>query len=351
MSRTNEAEPVILSIGIAQEFSKKASNERDYDQIRAIWQEVQENPEIVGDETDYHNYSVVLSRLDDYLTAYEIVKRGLQQFPYDTDLLADAINYGSKCSKYAEAQGHLATLIGRPFSSWTWRAFQFTIDFFKGAWSWQKDEKTMQEWLNTALRIAERYQKYCPSDERSYLSEYDILQSLAKLAMDEENYDEADRLMNEALRKLADIAKTGKYAAVRCSLRYADEMFQQQNYQEVIVTCDRALQYGQTTTAARLEYLIYLSALSREALLYTMEDWRTNTEEIETIYREYLAALTDIEDDYLRNIRRRVSILAARTGIDPPDALQKKLNSNDGGNIDPDMLRAFLQRVAEAHEN
>ncbi|MBQ7681255.1 MAG: hypothetical protein IJT31_03460 [Oscillibacter sp.] len=104
MRTENEDNLIILSIGNAHQMAQEASDNGDYARIRAIWQKVQEAPEMVGDENDYHNYAVVMSRLDDYLAAYEIVKRGLQQFPYNTDLLADAINYGSKCNKYHEAR-------------------------------------------------------------------------------------------------------------------------------------------------------------------------------------------------------------------------------------------------------
>ena len=341
MRKENDDELIILSIGTAHQMAQEASDNSDYARLRAIWQKVVEDPEMVGDENDYHNYSVVLSRLDDYLTAYEIVNRGLQQFPYNTDLLADAINYGSKCHKYAEAQAHLATLNTRPYSSWTWRAFQFAIDFLQEAWNWRENKDEVEAGLNVALNIARRYQRYCPSDERSFLAEYEVLQNLAKVAMDKEQYDEAEEKQAAALKVLQDTIATGKYAAVQCSLRYADEMFRQQNYEEVIKTCDRALQYGQSTATARLGYFMYLSAQAREVLLYRQPNWRTNAEEVETIYREYLAAFADTGNDYIVNIRRRVQILSARSGIPPIDELKEKLKPNI-----PSELLHFLQSQA-----
>ena len=329
----------VLSINHAHIMAQNASDKKDYARMREIWLKVRDNLDIIGDCNDYHNYSVVMSGADDYLTAYEIVVRGMTQFPYNTDLLADAIYYGSNCNKYVECQKYVEILSNRPFSSWTWRAFQFLIDYFLDARNWQKDENTIIDGLNTALTIAGRYQVYCPSDERSYLAEYDIRQELAKVSMDQEDYEESEKQMQDALTVLKNAIQNGKYAAVQCSLRYADEMFRQQQYQEVIKTCDKALQYGQSTATARLGYFMYLSAQSREVLLYkSKRDWWTNKAEINCIYSEYLAAISDTGSDYIRNIKRRVNILAARSGIEPPQALMNSFNG-------PEDISALIKKL------
>lgn len=341
----NEQEVVILSIGSAHELSQAASDERDYARIRRIWQVVKEDPELVGDANDYHNYSVVLSRLDDYLTAYHIVERGLQQFPYNTDLLADAIYYGSNCKKYTEAKNHLDTLTKRPNSSWTWRAFQFSIDYLRGSWDWEENPSDVERSLNFALTLADKYRKYYPSDERSYLSEYRIRMDLAKAAMDRDQYEESKQYEDDALKGLRETINKGEYAAVQCCLRYADDMFQKQDFDEVVRVCERALQFGQVTATARLGYFMYLSAQSREAILYKKDEWRKDTQEVETIYREYLASLADTDSDYTRNIKRRVDILSARSGVPVLDSLQRKLDASSD-NVNLDQLLEMLREAA-----
>ncbi|MBQ7681256.1 MAG: hypothetical protein IJT31_03465 [Oscillibacter sp.] len=164
--------------------------------------------------------------------------------------------------------------------------------------------------------------------------------------MDSENDEESKKKQAEALEVLKDTINNGKYAAVQCSLRYADEMFRQQEYEEVIRTCDRALQYGQATATARLGYFMYLSAQSREVLLYKKENWRESADEVETIYREYLAAFADAGTDYIVNIRRRVQILAARSGVKPIPELEAKLNPRANlSNIPPELFQQLLQRA------
>lgn len=315
----------ILSVGVAHKLAQRASDREDYETMRAIWDAVASDPNIIGDSNDYHNFAVVVSRDDDYLTAYQIVTRGLQQFPYNTDLLADAIYYGSNCKKYAECEEHVKTLLDRPRASWTWRAFTFLIDYFKNCWDWEANPKTVEQGLNIALNVAKEFQKYLPSEERSYLAEYELRKNLAKIAMDKGDEDGAEEYEQEAIDLLKKTINSGKYSAVQCSLRYADEMFAQQSYKEVIEICDKALQFGEETASARLGYFMYLSAQSREILLYQSGDWR-NEGEVQKVYSEYTAALADTSDSYRRNIVKRVKILAARSGFPVPDSLYQYLN-------------------------
>ena len=345
MNKMNDKEVVILSIGSAHDLSQAAGEARDYARIRRIWQLVKDDPELVGDADDYHNYSVVISRLDDYLTAYQIVERGLQQYPYNTDLLADAIYYGSNCKKYTEAKNYLGVLVKRPNSSWTWRAFQFTIDFLTGSRDWEEEPSEVENSLKFALTLAEKYRKYYPSDERSYLSEYEIRMDLAKAAMDENQDEKSRQYEMEALEGLRRTIDKGEYAAVQCCLRYADEMFRKQKFDEVIKVCERALQFGQANATARLGYFMYLSAQSREARLYQQNEWWKDTQEVETIYREYLASLADTGSDFTRNIKRRVEILSARSGVPVLDSLQKKLDATTPDQSTYNQLLEMLQGV------
>ena len=89
---------------------------------------------------------------------------------------------------------------------------------------------------------------------------------------------------------------------------------------------------------------MYLSAQAREVLLYRQPNWRTNAEEVETIYREYLAAFADTGNDYIVNIRRRVQILSARSGIPPIDELKEKLKPT----IPNELLQLLQSQAADS---
>lgn len=310
----------ILSIGVAHTLAQRAAFAEDYASMREIWETVKNDPSLVGDTNDYHNYSVVVSKVDDYLTAYEIVKRGLGQFPYNTDLLADAIYYGSNCNKFSECEEHLRTLLTRPRASWTWRAFSFIIDYLKDRWDWEDEKGKIVAGLSTALKVSKDYQRFLPSEERGYLAEYELHQSLAKVALEDNDIDTSKKHRDLALQILKDTIDDGEYAAVQCSLKYVDALFSQQQFEEVISVCDKALQFGQPSASARLGYFMYLSAQSREILLYKKGE-PYDEDEVKLIYKEYIAALADTGTSYKQNIDRRVKILSARSGVKIPDTL------------------------------
>ena len=146
--------------------------------------------------------------------------------------------------------------------------------------------------------------------------------------MDEENIEEYKSKTDRAQKLLKDTIEKGEYAAVQCCLRYADLLFQQQKYADVISVCNKALQFGQETSTARLGYFMYLSAQSREVLLYRSGNFE-NENEIKKIYSEYTAAFADTGESYQRNIKKRVRILAARTGIPYSDVLAKYIDVRD----------------------
>lgn len=327
----------ILSIGVAQKMAQRASARNDYSKMKEIWLCVANDPSVIGDANDYHNYSVVMSREDDYLAAYEIVARGLKQFPYNTDLLADAIYYGSNCQKYSECEEHVNVLLSRPYSSWTWRAFSFLIDYFKNRWDWVTDVKSVEDGLEIALEVAKSYQKYLPSEERSYVAEYEVHQSLAKIAIDNDDIDGAVRHREDALALLENTINNGEYSAVQCAMRYADALFEQRKYEKVIEICKKALEFGEETASAKLGHFMYLSAQSNEILLYQNNSWRDESK-VNEVYSEYIAALADTNESYERNIQTRVKILAARSGVKAPEEIM----ASDSTKIDLNEIKDLL---------
>lgn len=312
----------ILSIGVAHEMAQTASEEQDYQLMRDIWDAIDADPSIIGDRNDYHNLAVVYSRDDDYLTAYKVTVRGLQQFPFNTDLLADAIYYGSNCQKYEECRKHMTVLLQRPRASWTWRAFSFLIDYLKDCWDWEKNVDTIEGLLDNALSISREYQKYIPNQERGYVAEYEVLINMSKLAIEKGDEKKAQKLKKESLELLKNVIYSGKIAAVQCALRYIDIMFESQKFQDVIDIANQALRFGQATPTVRLGYFMYLSAQAREMLLYEEENWQSKTDTINYIYAEYFAATSsNVDKMYRNNIKNRVSILVARSSVPAPQGL------------------------------
>lgn len=312
----SEQSVMVTSIGVAYRLCENANPM----QIKQIWSEVQRNPVIYGEADEYHNYAVAVSRVDDNYTAFQICEMGLVQYPYNTDLIADSIYYGSMCNQYDTCEARVKTLLERPMSTWTWRAFSFLISYLRDRSNWIEDTELIASGITIALDIAQKYQQYYPNEERSYMAEYETRLLLSKIAKDEANFQLAAEHEEAALNLLKNTINNGKYSAVSCSLKYADVMFEQQAYDEVIQTCKRALEFGEDVSSVRLGYFMYLSAQAKEIQLYQTDDL-SNTEKIQEIYGEYTAALAEISSNYRKNIAVRAKILEARSGVTAPQAI------------------------------
>lgn len=93
ISENQEEHTVVLSIGHAHMLAQAATIMRDYSELQSIAESVLTNANIFGNAAEYHNLSSEYARADDYYNAFMVVQKGLRQYPYDVDLLADAIRF------------------------------------------------------------------------------------------------------------------------------------------------------------------------------------------------------------------------------------------------------------------
>lgn len=340
---TSVASPVtLLSIGQAHE---EVQSTRDVSQIRIIGEAVIQDDALTGGSDDYHNLSVEFSKRDDYSTAFLIVKKGLKQYPYNIDLLSDAIYYGSKCGKYAECDQYASTLQSRPYGLWNWRAFTFLIDYYVDKTDWLETDEKILNSLTQAVNLAQKYQEILPTQEKGYLAEYKvrkIREQMAKCQMHDslekpEKKEAASTVASKECNLAEDALKraleSNEFSAVQCCLKYADIKFEAQDYQETIKICERALTFAESQPSARISYFMYLSALSKDALIH-QEGVFGDAARVSDAFSDYAAAYsTVVSKTYQNNIKTRVRILSAKSGIpcpvlrDQEDELLSRLSS------------------------
>lgn len=320
-STPEQVVPTILSIGSAHELVQKAMSKGDFDTARRVGQITLSNSDILGDCADYHNLATAFSRADDYLTAFLLVEKGLGQFPYNITLLADAVYYGSNCNEYEKCEQYIATLKKRPLGLWNWRAFTFLIDYYMGKSDWVEDTQTLFAFTDEALELALSYQQVLPTEEKAYMAESKVRSLRERYYLATLDHDKAQtehELCDAALLKAIN-AKT--FPAVQCCLRYADRLFEQQRYEEVIGICERALQYGEDQPSARLGYFLYLSAQAKDALIH-QEKAYADTARIQSAFDDYEAAYRSMDNlTYQNNIETRAIILSTKSGVALPKAL------------------------------
>ena len=95
-----------------------------------IFDEWDENHiEFEGSNAEFHNFVSTIVELGYYDRACEVLKEGINQYPNDTDLLADYLAFGKMCNKITECDKYYNILDSIPDKKKTWRAFSFSIDY------------------------------------------------------------------------------------------------------------------------------------------------------------------------------------------------------------------------------
>lgn len=325
MSKNETQRAKIFSVDQAQSYLDNI--QIDNEDLLRICDSIINSESIYGSSSDYHNLAVSVARKGFYLQAFTVVQKGLKLYPYNIDLLADAVYYGSSAGKFSECEEYAKILLSRPLALWNWRAYTFMIDYYMDKTDWLTTNDEILASLASALALSQKAQNILATEERGYLAEYKVHEVLERwyreLSSDCTGDKHADYLKqaeqehamaNEILLKAID---NNHIAAVQCCLRYADLQFETQNYQETIRICEKAFCYGESQPSAKMGYFLYLAALSMDVLIH-QDNAFDDTERVNNCYRMYHEANKTLDADravYRSNINLRVSELEARTGI------------------------------------
>ena len=322
----NNSDITILSVGDAHRLIPEViRGDNDRFLLKKVSDVVVSDSSIIGDNADYHNLAATYAKLDDYLSAFNIVVKGLKQFPYDVDLLADAVKYGSKSGHIEECKKYLSILLSRPFVYWNWRTFTFVIDFYLLSITWENPD-TIEKTLHEALKIAREYQKLTSSEERGFVAE-------AEIYLASSDVDGAIKVLKKAIYDSAGML------APQCCIKYADILAERGDFEKVIEVCRKGLLFtAQDQPTARTGYFCYLSALAKDALIH-QDDAFFDEKRILDTYIDYKTAYKLLKHThrYTENIIDRTEILSAKSGI------QFEIE----GNIDGEKLGKLVEMLSK----
>ena len=326
----------ILSVGHANQVVQLIKKSGDNIALLSVADQVIKEDRIRGDANDYHNLAVVFTRdFDDYISGYNIVNKGLQYYPNNVDLLADAIYYGSSAGKYGECEKHREQLEKLPLPLWNWRAYSFLIDYFlqKTAWTDSPTDAEMLELTEKALKYAKIEQIALTGDteiERGYLAEhkirvvreryYRLLSRVGDRQGDKDLTAKAKEESTKAEEILYTAINNNTFVATACCLKLADILFDRKKYEETIEICNIALKSPQSQPSAKIGYFLYLIAMSEDAILYEKE-LLGDESFVRICYRDYVGAFrcNSGRFAYLENIKNRLAVLEAKTGFPAPE--------------------------------
>jgi len=197
------------------------------------------------DADDYHNKSCDYARMNRYRAAAKLVEKGHMRYPRNVDLIADAINYRTKCGDTAKAKEHYRTLcelISR--DHWNWRAFTFSFDFLI-----LDAEKNEQE----CRSLIADYKRVLPFEEKAYMAESELEEALG-------NHQRSMDVLREAVDSLN---------APQCALHLADKQKDRGMLEEVVKTGLYGISASSDVQPSiNSPYLLMLWTMAQDALLW-----------------------------------------------------------------------------------
>lgn len=265
----------------------------------------------IGDAEDYYNYSILFAKINDYDAACEIIERGLLRTPKNVDLLALYVEYAPDNSdeqRFDKCQKHFSLLMSISRERWTWRAYDFSIDYLCKLI--EQDGQNEQEIRKLINDLLAQYKTAFPLDERAYYAEYKYLNNF-----------------NETLEKQIDtLSKTLEIQAhsARCALRLAEIRFDRKEYSEAIeLLCKASKDAVDMKANIDVANIFLLRFFAKATRLLEQSDGgktlksNTNKEEVLDTYRDFnLAKKLGTTNSRIRLANKHIKILEEYSGIE-----------------------------------
>ena len=274
---------------------------------------------IAGDADRFHNATVALTRIGFFDYAYALAEVGYKRYPMNTDLLGDLLCYGMQCRGLKDLEIWYTALerINKRF--WTWRAYQFSFDYWMERLPEAKDEE-LHQWEETIEHIFSSFQdnfrflKDKSDCEKAFMMKYEYYASKGE-----------DSLAETALKE-ATINDNTKNKCPQCALKLADRFFEMGNYTESLKYSNLAVSIKEDQPSISLGYTNYIRAMSME---YIMRNDNSIAHNIATVYNAYYAAILylheeDGRDRLITSIKKQVKMLEREFGIESNISFEDK---------------------------
>lgn len=227
---------------------------------RYVEKVITKTSDLRGDENDYHNLAAECARHSLYAMACEICEAGLVFFPQNIDLLSDWIQYGTATGNIdAAVIEPLNRLLAIDKTHWSWRAFDFTVDYYIAAGMFEEAEN-----------LADDFVLYCPYEERAYYCQAEVYQ---KRYAKEEGIHKTIIALQTAMDK--------NLNCPLCANKLADVLSDCGRLDEALVAANRAIQeLAQEQPSVNYGYVIYRRALILDRMAYKAQADRLDAHDI-----------------------------------------------------------------------
>lgn len=303
--RRSTADLDIASVKEAREFVERHmdAGEGNY-RTRVVDYITDLENHVTGEPHHYHNLINGFFVIGDYYNAQRLSAYALTIYPYNIDLLANAIRSASGCCDESVTDKYLAEAEKIDKKYWNWRLFLFSIEAYRLKMSKCPVGK-MEANYKKALNLTKEYQKYIPADERGYNQEAEIL----LLANDVAG---AREILAKAITQ--GYEKNGKLyrlVAPQCCVTLLDSILEDTvDYEEIVAVSKAGIQFtAQEQPSSEMGYFVYRWALALDAKQISIG--YVDPQGIQNAMRMYQCAYElNRGRSYARTIEKRYKILA-----------------------------------------
>ena len=298
------------------------------DELNAVGDYLENNDvakSIAGNGDEFHNATVRLTRSGFYDYAYALAKVGHNRYPRNTDLLGDLLCYGLHCKPLDELHQWYDKLekINKRF--WTWRAYQFSFDYWMERLSYAESDEELHTWetiiedLFNSFKRNFQYLRDKSDCEKAYMMEFKYYISKG----------DEKRALNALEEATKNIQTANKCA--QCALKLAERYFETGNYEKSYTYANIAVSIKEDQASISLGYAYYILAMSLE---WKERKNRSIAANLKQVYSAYYAAYMHLDSDrmnLLDSVKKQVKQLefeyAQPSGIEF-SSLDKEKNDN-----------------------
>ncbi len=283
----------------------------EYCKIYDLFDLLFNQPVFIGDSDDYHNIAVVCAKQDDFDAACRFLDRGLKEYPYCIDLLADYLNYGMQCDKKQLCKEMYNKLESKKLD-WNWRAYKFAIEYLINL----SDIDCINRDREIISLITE-FKNKMPDDENAYLIEAEFLQKRCENSKN----DIETTFVSVLTYVTSDESPVGR--TPKCDLKLADYYYNNgSDIEKAIQLLERCKKNSiEVQPTVNRSYVYLLSALCRMTQFYS-NCINNRGEDVEKlamdVYKNYHIAALNRMDVRVYDCRNLIESFVRETGIPYP---------------------------------
>lgn len=125
----------------------------------------EESNNVYGDADEFHNLIMDVFRTGDYFSGIKLCQYALRTYPYNCDILGDAIKAASDGGRFDLAEEFYSAASTMDRSIWNFRLFLYSVDYYQTRFKSNPKDRVA---IERAIELAEDYMKYFPKDEHGY---------------------------------------------------------------------------------------------------------------------------------------------------------------------------------------